>query len=823
MKRIKKCFPPVGFLLAIAAVWGYGYIFKDWPPVTEVSGRQQIPSIKIVDRSGALLYEIISEESGRHQPIPYANIPDCIKQATIATEDKNFYTNPGVDLRGILRALWINLRGGETLAGGSTITQQVVRNLLLNESERYQQTLRRKLRESALAWKLTQELSKDEILALYLNQMNYGAAVYGLEAAAQTYFAKPVQDLDLAECSFIAGLPQAPAYYNPFINFEAAKARQQIVLARMEAEGYITKQAQKQAEHEKIILNPTPYPIEAPHFVWMVQAEVAGLLEAGALAQGRTLVVTTSLDLSLQEQAERIIREQIERLANKDIDHNVNNAALIAMDPQTSEILVYVGSADYFNAEIYGAVNMANMVLQPGSALKPVIYAAGFDLKLDQPLTAAAVIYDVTTHFNIEDGKTYTPRNYDGAEHGPVSVRQALASSLNIPAVLVLEDIGIEQATRTAVAMGITSISNPAEYNLTMALGGGRLTLLELTTAYSVLANEGKLLHPKIILEIRDLEENLLYSPEEEQATQAVSKSVAWLISDILSDDDARSLGFGTNSILNIDRQAAVKTGTTTNFHDNWTVGYTPELVTGVWIGNTDHEPMHEVTGLTGAAPVWHQFMRAALNNRPETWYERPIELIQVEVCQLSGQLPNGICQHTRNEWFIRSTEPTTPDSFYRQIWIDTRTNLIAGEDVPEIHKRPIIVFDFPAMLISWAVKNNLPVVQMYDPEWQSEGSAAAEKESAPFVINSPRPNAKYFITSQTSLESQNLAIEITAESTVASIEIWLDGVLLATLKEAPFVYWWQLQAGLHQLWVVAATHNGETVQSPPLVFEVSE
>ena len=541
--KTKLKFVILGFLVGFSGV--LYFIFWDLPSLDSLSQGLNQPSVRITDRNGRLLYEILPQEGGRNAVLSFDKIPQCMKDATVAVEDKNFYTNPGVDLGGILRAFWINLRGGETIAGGSTITQQVARTLLLSQDERTERTLRRKLREAVLAWQMTRHFSKEEILALYLNQVNYGGMAYGVEAAAQTYFGKPATNLLLPECALLAGLPQAPGLYNPFTNPDLAKERQDVVLGLMQAQGFISEQEQAEAQSAPLSYNPTPYPIEAPHFVWIVRDQLDRLFAEGKLDPRQSLVVRTTLDLDFQHTAEAAVTRQMDAFKQEDPvkGHNVNNAAVVALDPHTGEIQALVGSADYFDASIFGAVDMATSPRQPGSSFKPFIYAQALDPHQSGPWTAATAIMDVTSTFITHDGSPYTPRNYDGLEHGPVSVRQALASSLNVPAVLALDKVGIENTTSLAQRLGITSLENPQEYDLSLALGGGTISLLQLTTAYATFADEGIFTGNYAILDVHDADGNLLYTQERTPPQQIFDPRVTWLISDILSDDRARVLG----------------------------------------------------------------------------------------------------------------------------------------------------------------------------------------------------------------------------------------------------------------------------------------
>ncbi|MCX8066900.1 MAG: transglycosylase domain-containing protein, partial [Anaerolineae bacterium] len=414
MRRLWKLFLLLLAFLAAAGAVGAHLLLADLPSPDTLYEHQTGVSSRILDRNGRLLYEIADPHAGRHVPVPLEEIPLYCRQATIATEDADFYTNPGVDVRGILRALWINLRGGEVLAGGSTITQQVARNLLLSPQERSQRTLLRKLRESILAWRIARTFTKDEVLALYLNEVYYGNLAYGIEAAARTYFGKSVRELSLAECALLAGLPQSPAFYDPLTDPDQARKRQQVVLRLMTEQGYITSEQAELAAQERLHFAATPFPIEAPHFVMTVWSWLEKEFGAEALyTEG--LIVTTTLDLDLQHTAEEAVRRHLARLSQASEEsgmREVNNAALVALDPQTGAILAMVGSPDYFNPAIDGAVNAALALRQPGSAIKPLTYAAAFTPYADGQgqaqglplLTPASVILDVRTAFPTREG-----------------------------------------------------------------------------------------------------------------------------------------------------------------------------------------------------------------------------------------------------------------------------------------------------------------------------------------------------------------------------------------------------------------------------------
>lgn len=815
-------------LTALTALAGlsYQWLFRDIPNPKDLSSFLPHQSIQIVDRDGRLLYELLPSDSGRHVRVLINEIPNDLIFATLATEDVNFYYNQGVDILGIFRAFWIDIKGGKVIAGGSTITQQLARNVLLSSDERSQKSIRRKLRETYLAWRLSQLYTKNEILALYLNYTYYGGLAYGVEAAARTFFGKSASELDLAQSALIAGLPQAPALYNPYTHPEAALERQKIVLSLMEKAGFISNNESEQASNETLVFNEEPYPIRAPHLVMMVRNEIDNLLSKdNKLAYNiahEGLIVYTTINLNWQDMAEKAIQNQIERLKRSPdgLGHNVNNAALVAVDPYTSEILALVGSSDYFDQAHHGAINMTLAPRQPGSALKPLIYAAAMDPSQLDPWTAATMILDIRTSFITHDGKTYTPKNYDSKEHGPVLVRDALASSLNIPAVITLHHIGLERFSSFIKKMGITTLESPQELDLSLALGGGSVSLLDLTRTYAAFANGGYRIQPYFIKEIKNTNNEVLFENHPLPKSRVLDNRLAWLITDILSDKDAREIGFGKNTILQLERPAAVKTGTTTNFHDNWTIGYTPKLVVGVWVGNADNQPMREVTGLTGAAPVWHQFVRSVLKEEPPTPFVRPPGLVAVEICELSGLLPSPVCPYRRKEWFIEGTQPQNSDTLFHEIILDLNTGKIANELTPPNAQQPIIALDLPLEAENWAKANGTFLLR--DIQSRSQEVIIDNLSSkVQLIISSPPQNSLYRISHKAPLESQSIKISALTSLNLRSVKLWIDDQLLAELSSPPFETWWNLQAGNHQVWAQALLSNGELVSSLPVTFTV--
>ncbi len=809
-------------LFVIAVSTGIGlhiWLFASLPGVDDLSGGLHRPSIRITDRYGRLLYEVIREDEGRHTVIPLEEIPQACLQATIATEDANFYANPGVDARAIARALWRNLQGGDVISGGSTITQQVARNLLLDPRERAERTLTRKLREAILAYRLTRRYSKDEILALYLNQTYYGNLAYGIDAAARAYFGKSARELGLAECALLAGLPQAPAQYDPLTDPQAARDRQATVLGLMVEHGVLTADRAEMAQRQPLAFAAERYQIEAPHFVMGVYEHLEQIVPPETLYAGG-LEVRTTLDLDWQRAAERIARRQLALLNTPqpgDPPHRATDAAVVALDPHTGQVLVMLGSPDYFDESISGAINLALAPRQPGSTMKPLTYAAAFNPSLPEPMTAATMLLDVHTSFVTREGYAYAPINFDRSEHGPVLAREALASSYNIPAVIVLDAIGVPQLLDLAGQLGISTFHDPSRYDLSITLGGGEVRLLELTAAYAAFANGGRRVEPILILEIVGPDGTILYEQTSGLGEQVIDARVAWLISDILSDNLARAPTYTTHSILQIGRPAAVKTGTTTDYRDNWTVGYTPNLAVGVWVGNANNDPMVNISGVSGAGPIWHHFMRVALRGQPPLPFERPAGLTQVEVCTLSGFLPTPACPYTRMEWFIAGTEPTLYDTFYRRVVIDLATGLPADDSTPPERRQERLFLDLPAQAGPWAQKAGLPLLP--------DGfAAAARAQNAPegLVIASPDAYTIYELSPALPAEAQRLRIVAVGPPDLRAVVIYLDGAPLAELTDPPFEVWWPLEVGQHTLYAAGITPSGQRLLSSERLFTVA-
>jgi penicillin-binding protein 1C len=562
---------------------------------------------QVTDRHGVLLAELWEE--GRRTWMPLDRISPHLIDATVATEDATFYVNAGIDTGRIAGAALQNLQEGQILSGASTITMQLARNLFLGAEQRYNQTMDRKLLEAGLAQELTALFSKNELLEMYLNLANYGHLAYGPQAAARIYFNKASSELTLAEATLMAGIPQQPANLDLFQHFDQAKARQRVVLDLMVRHGYLGREQADAAYEEPVALNPDPDQQVrlAPHFVLYVANYLDEKLGEGATVRGG-FRITTTLDLDMQDLAQAIVTRHVNALRPT---HDLGNSALVAVHPNTGEILAMVGSADFYQEDIDGQVNVAISPRQPGSALKPLLYATAFE---DNLISPATVLWDIPVTYTVGTSQIYTPTNYDGTFHGPVTARTALANSYNIPAVKLLHGLTVDRMLEGARVMGLHSLDRDESwYGLSLTLGGGEVTLLDLTTAYATLANEGRYVEPRPVLAIRDRLGHFLEIPGPIYARPVLSPGAAFLVTDILSDNTARAPAFGTNSPLRLSRPAAAKTGTTTDWRDNWTVGYTKYLVVGVWSGNSDGRPMRDSSGLTGAAPIWHDFLEAVL------------------------------------------------------------------------------------------------------------------------------------------------------------------------------------------------------------------
>ncbi len=663
--------------LVILTVVAFIWYSRDLPTPGKLVTAQEAESTRIFDRTGILLYSVYASQNRVY--VNLSDIPKNLQSATIAIEDKNFYSNQGFSPLSYLRVIKdIVLEGRVT--GGSGITQQLVRNTLIS-SER---TLPRKIKELILAIQVDKRYSKDQILEMYLNDVPYGGANVGVEAASETYFGKHVNDLDLAQCALLAGLPQGPSIYNPLSGNKYYIGRSQDVLAQMVADGYITQKQSDSAlsEIKAMVFSDNNTSIKAPHFVMYVKQLLINQLHfTDQQVENGGLQVTTTLDYSIQKQAENIVNTEIDKLK----DYHVGNGASIVSDAKTGEILSMVGSKDYFDTANDGNFNAAVANRQPGSSLKPIMYAVAFQ----KGYTPGSVVMDVKTDFPSGDPKNpiYTPVNYDGKDHGPQQLRFALGNSLNIPAVKMLARVGIRDVMQQGYQMGIQNWDptpeNVQDVGLSLVLGGRETTLLDEVTAYGVFANEGIRQDPIFILKVTDSHGNVLYQAHPQPGPRVLSPEVSFLISHILLDNNARTMDFGPNSWLVVPgKTVSVKTGTTDEKRDNWAIGYTPSYVVGVWVGNNDNSVMNQAisSGETGASPIWNKIMSYVLKGKKDEPPQKPDDVIAVTIDSLFGGLPYKDMP-TRSEYFIKGTEPTSVSPFYQEK--DGKTYYVVKEDDP--------------------------------------------------------------------------------------------------------------------------------------------
>lgn len=817
--RARKLALLAGLGLLLGMGWVYNWLFTDLPAIEELEAGLALPSTRIYDRHGRLLYEILPPEGGRNTAITLSEVPASCQQAVIATEDANFYAHPGVDVVGIARALWINVRGGEVLAGGSTITQQVARNLLLDPEQRLERTLQRKLRESILAMRLQNAYSKDDILLLYLNQAYFGNLAYGIEGAARAYFAKPAAELSLAECALLAGILQNPAAHDPLSRIESARARQENTLRLMVNHGYITAEAAASAARDDLQFAATRFPIEAPHFVMAVWKQLERTYPDALYRRG--LDVVTTLDLDWQRAAQTIAQSQLDYLNNPTLPGrvaaNAHNAAVVALDPFTGQVLTMLGSPDYFDESIDGAVNAALALRQPGSALKPFTYAAAMDPARPDPWTAATMILDVQTPFITRRLESYSPANFGLVEHGPVLIREALASSYNIPAVVALEHAGLQQMVGLAANAGLTTLAENTRIDLAVTLGGGEVRLLDLTRAYSIFANGGFYVEPSFILRVSERGGPPLFEWTPPRLDQRVlDERLAYIITDILSDPRARIPAFGLNSALDIARPAAAKTGTTTDYRDNWVIGYTPNLVVGVWVGNADNTPMVNATGVTGAGPIWNMFMRRVLVGQPQLAFREPPGIIRRTVCALSGLLPTADCPQTRVELFIEGTEPTEPDTFYQRFSIDRQTGLLADETTPPERRAERVYLVLPQEAREWAIRRGIEQPPL------AAGAGHTLDTARGLRLLSPDPYTRFQVSPLLPPDSQRIRLTVGAPAGAQSVTYLLNGEALGSVEAAPWALWWSLEPGAYELVARASLADGTTIDSAPVPFSVT-
>jgi 1A family penicillin-binding protein len=787
-----------GFLLLGSLV--FASVALTLPNPSKLNDRIIPQSTKIYARDGTtLLYEIHGE--AKRTLINLTDLHPYTTEATVAIEDKNFYKNPGVDWRGILRSIWVDITTVSASQGGSTITQQFVRNAILTRDK----TFIRKIKEIVLAIEIGQIYTKDQILQLYLNEIPYGRNAYGVEAAAESYFGKHAKDLDIAESAYLAALPQAPSYYSA--NREALDARKNTVLDQMLDQGYITKQQHDDAVAEKVNITGVKDAILAPHFVMYVQSILAQQYGEQTLEEGGLNVVTT-LDWNMQQIAEKAVTDGV---AKNEKANKASNAGLVAIDPKTGQILAMVGSKDYFAPNCdYCQVNVALSQLQPGSSIKPYIYATAFK----QGMSPATMLMDVKTDFGTYGGADYIPTNYDGTDHGIVNMRKAMAGSLNVPAVKTLDLVGVQNAIDTAKDMGITSDISADKCGLSLVLGGCEVTLLDHTSAMGVFANMGVKQDHTPILKITDSNGKTLQEYKQGPGTQALDPQIAYQIDNIMTDNDARSFIFGANSKLILpDRIVAAKTGTTNEWRDGWTLGFTPSLVAGVWTGNNDHSKMRAgADGVVVAAPIWNQFMEQALKGTPAEQFTEPPGIQHILVDSVSGKLPTEYTPSTKSEVFGSMNLPTQYDDVHVPVKINKVNGKLASAQTPPedlvtqvytvLHSEMPNNPNWENPVEAWAIGNGYT----YPPTQQDDGSTSPSQN---FNVDFIAP------TNNQNVSTKSFDVQVEVSGTVPmSVDLFLNGNLVGSKSQVPYNFTIQKASkGTGTLIAIAHLLGGGTVE----------
>jgi 1A family penicillin-binding protein len=788
----------------------FAWYARDLPRPDHVQRTDGLSTV-ILDRNGETLYDIYQNQN--RLPVKFEDIPEYLKKGTIAVEDKEFYSHQGFSMAGIMRGMvaCVLLRRCQ---GGSTLTQQLVKNVLLTN----QRTLPRKIKEAILSIQIEHKYKKDDILLMYLNEAPYGGTAVGVESASQYYFGKPVRDLNLIECAILAGLPQSPSQYSPFSGVPKAYVwRTEQVLRRMREDGYITgfqeTEAKKQLETIKFADDNDS--LRAPHFIAYVKDQLVEKF-GSKLVEGGGLKVTTTLDWKLQDKAQQIVKEEVAKAKSL----KVSNGAAVGIDPKTGEILIMVGSKDYsatdsggykFNVAVQGE-------RQPGSTIKPITYAAA----LKKGYTASTLLMDVDTKYPSGDPKKpeYNPKNYTGKYLGPVQLRYALGNSVNTVAVKVSALVGIKDVLRLAYDMGLTTLEPTQEhvntFGLSLTLGGGEVTLLDLTSAFGVFATEGNRHDHVSILKVEDPKGKVLFEYKPTPARQVLAPDIAYIVSDMLSDNDARKEVFGARSYLVVSgKTVAVKTGTTDDKRDNWTVGYTPSIVVGTWVGNNDNTPMNPAlaSGVTGAAPIWNRIMVDALKAKKDEPFVRPDSIVEMEIDAYAGGLPaNG--NPVRKERFVKGTEPTGPSPVYQNLKISRKDNnkLANSVEVAKGEYDTKLFFVFAEQdPISGDGKNRWQegidawIAGQGDAKFHPPKDTYQGSEEITVSIKEPAE------MSQVNTNDVTVRVEASSVRTITKVELFLDGSKIKERSDAKFTENVNVPNGSHVFRAKAYDDNGKT------------
>jgi len=764
-------------------------------------------STKILDRNGEVLYDIYADQN--RSAIKFEDVPEYLKQATVAIEDKNFYTHQGFDPLGTVRGLSRFFTRGYA-QGGSTLTQQLVKNVLLT-SER---SIVRKIKEFVLAVQIERKYSKDEILRMYLNEAPYGGTAWGVGTAAEIYFGKEVKDLTLIESAILAGLPQRPSAYSPYSTTpDAYKERTKQVLRRMREDSYITEDQEKEAlnQLDSVEFKARGSNFKAPHFVQYVQGILEERYGQVVVEQGG-LQVTTTLDWEFQEKAQEIVAKEIEEVE----DYHITNGAAVAIDPQTGEIVAMVGSRGYDNENTDGQVNVTTSLRQPGSSFKPFTYVTGFK----KGYTPATLLMDVPTEFPGGEGQPpYVPVNYDGKYRGPIQVRYALSNSINVTAVKMLALVGIKDTLQTAYDMGIMSLEPTKEtlsrVGLSLTLGGGEVRLLDLTSAYSPFMNQGFRVDPIAILKVVDGDGKVLENNEPKKGRRVLTPEQAYLVADVLSDNDARKDVFGLNSLLNIPgRQVAVKTGTTNDKRDNWTVGGNPQIVVGVWVGNNDNSAMKQVaSGVSGASPIWNKIIKEYLTGKPNVSFEVPGGITTKSIDTVSGYASHD-GYPSRIEKFISGTEPSENDPIHLKLKVCKNDGKIASpNDISSGNYEEKEFFRFieddpfasSGQINKWQVGIDAWLATQEDPRYHPPTDYCGSTNPVSVDFNTPHDH-------DSNLDNKfNVEMRADSTSSITQVELYVDGTKIVSFTKPPFKQEVNLSDGIHKIKMRATDSNNNS------------
>ena len=775
----------------------FAWYSKDLPSPNKIIDRSIAQSTKIYDRTGEkILYDIHGNE--RRTLINIDELPEHVINAAIAIEDKNFYKHGGISIWGIIRGQIVPRLQGKRAQGGSTLTQQFVKNAILTNERK----ISRKIKEWILSYQIEKKYSKREILSMYFNEIPYGSVSYGVESAANIYFDKSAKDLTIAEAAILAALPQAPTYYSPFGSHkDELIGRQQYVLDLMADQGYITEEEVKLAKQEELVFNKQKNNISAPHFVFYVREQLDAILGERFVEQAGLKVITT-LDYEKQEIAENIIKE---KTTNYPETYNAHNAALLSLDVETGDILTMVGSRDFFDEEIDGQVNVTLADRQPGSSIKPFIYTLAFE-KGYQPET---ILFDVETLFKT-DSDDYEPVNYDLETRGPVSLKKALAGSLNIPAVKLMYLTGVEDALKLLTNFGYTTIKKAKDYGLSLVLGGLEVKMIDHTNAFATLAREGIKKPTRSILRVEDANGNIIYESEEEKGKRVIEEEIVKKTNNILSDNGARSYIFGENNYLTLgERPVAAKTGTTNDFNDAWTIGFTPHIVTSVWIGNNDNEKMIEgAAGGALAAPIWKAYMQKATEGYPLTGFDTYEVDETIEKPMLNGKIAQQTKIKIDTMSGLLATEYTPPTTIQEKIFYKVHSILHylnkddPGGETPAKPETDPNYETWEEAVLKWVEEDAGQEIDISDPPTEYDDIHTLAKKPT-LVINYPLKNQE--------ITTPNMNIQANAQAKQGNIDrvvYYIDNKFAGASRNSPYQYNYNFSPlfpnGKHELKILA-------------------